>query len=40
MITDHQLKIVAVNPAFEFVTGYSFEEVFGKSPKILAIRYT
>ncbi|MFY3792903.1 putative bifunctional diguanylate cyclase/phosphodiesterase [Ureibacillus sp. MALMAid1270] len=35
MITDHQLKIVAVNPAFEFVTGYNLEEVKGKTPKIL-----
>lgn len=35
MITDHQLHIIAVNPAFEFVTGYKAEEVIGKSPQIL-----
>jgi len=35
MITDKNLTILAVNPAFTFVTGFSAEEVIGKSPKIL-----
>lgn len=35
MITDKHKKIISVNPAFEFVTGYSAEEVLGKNPSIL-----
>lgn len=35
MITDKHKKIISVNPAFEFVTGYSTEEVMGKNPSIL-----
>lgn len=35
MITDKEKKIISVNPAFEFVTGYSLEEVTGKDPSIL-----
>lgn len=35
MITDKEKKIISVNPAFEFVTGYSLEEVLGKDPSIL-----
>lgn len=35
MITDKHKKIISVNPAFEFVTGYSVEEVMGKNPSIL-----
>lgn len=35
MITDKHKKIISVNPAFEFVTGYSLEEVLGKNPSIL-----
>lgn len=35
MITDKNKKIISVNPAFEFVTGYSVEEVVGKNPSIL-----
>ncbi|KGR79509.1 putative bifunctional diguanylate cyclase/phosphodiesterase [Ureibacillus manganicus] len=35
MITDQHLKIIAVNPAFEFVTGYSSDEVIGKTPTLL-----
>ncbi|WP_431029922.1 sensor domain-containing protein [Lysinibacillus sp. LZ02] len=35
MITDQDKKIVSVNPAFEFVTGYKSEEVMGKNPSIL-----
>ncbi|MGM9949132.1 MAG: EAL domain-containing protein [Lysinibacillus sp.] len=35
MITDREKKIINVNPAFEFVTGYSREEVVGKDPSIL-----
>lgn len=35
MITNKDKKIVGVNPAFEFVTGYKREEVVGKDPSIL-----
>ncbi|MGZ8159096.1 MAG: EAL domain-containing protein [Methylobacter sp.] len=35
LITDHQGRIVKVNPAFTAVTGYDAEEVIGKSPTIL-----
>lgn len=35
MVTDPAGAIQYVNPAFEQVTGYSREEVLGKSPKIL-----
>ena len=35
MITDADLKIVRVNPAFTATTGYSPEEVLGQSPNLL-----
>lgn len=35
MITNRDKVIVGVNPAFEFVTGYTAEEVVGKKPTIL-----
>ena len=35
MITNCHKKIVTVNAAFEFVTGYKSEEVCGESPSIL-----
>ncbi len=35
LITDHQARIVKVNPAFTAVTGYDADEVIGKSPTIL-----
>lgn len=35
MITDINSKIIDVNPAFEFVTGYKKEEVVGKKPDVL-----
>jgi diguanylate cyclase (GGDEF)-like protein/PAS domain S-box-containing protein len=35
MITDREGIIQYVNPAFEFMTGYSKDEVLGKTPKIL-----
>lgn len=35
MITDRQKKIVTVNAAFEFVTGYTSEEVRGQNPSVL-----
>ncbi|QFY41770.1 EAL domain-containing protein [Candidatus Methylospira mobilis] len=34
-LTDANNRIMAVNPAFTALTGYSFEEVAGKDPKIL-----
>lgn len=35
MITDHNGTIEYINPAFESMTGYSSEEVIGKTPRIL-----
>ena len=36
LITDHQLRIIAVNPAFTATTGYSEEAVLGHTPSMLA----
>lgn len=36
MVTDHKVRISRVNPAFCKITGYSAEEVIGKSPAILS----
>ena len=35
LITDTEVNIVYVNPAFERTTGYTREEVLGKNPRIL-----
>jgi len=35
MITDHNNLIVSVNEAFTQITGYGFEDVVGKNPRIL-----
>lgn len=35
MLTDDKANILIVNPAFEFVTGYSKNEVIGEKPSIL-----
>ena len=35
LVTDVDRRIIAVNPAFEEMTGYSQEEVIGKDPRIL-----
>ncbi|WP_419865883.1 putative bifunctional diguanylate cyclase/phosphodiesterase [Ureibacillus xyleni] len=35
MVTDADRNIIIVNPAFEIVTGYKFDEVVGKNPTIL-----
>ena len=35
MITDATNRIIAVNPAFEAITGYAMDEVVGKDPKLL-----
>ncbi|GAB4267380.1 MAG: hypothetical protein Kow0065_17990 [Methylomicrobium sp.] len=35
IVTDTDAKIVAVNPAFEEITGYTRAEVLGKNPNIL-----
>lgn len=36
LVTDHDNLIVAVNPAFTTITGYTAEEVLGKNPRILS----
>ncbi len=36
MVTDHDNRIVAVNPAFVRQTGYSLEQIAGKNPRMLA----
>ncbi len=38
VVTDADNLIVAVNPAFSTITGYSFEEVKGKNPSMLKFR--
>lgn len=35
MITDKNKKIIKVNPAFEFVTGYKSAEVIGENPSVI-----
>jgi diguanylate cyclase (GGDEF)-like protein/PAS domain S-box-containing protein len=35
MVTDADCNIVAINPAFTEITGYSLHEVLGKNPRIL-----
>jgi diguanylate cyclase (GGDEF)-like protein/PAS domain S-box-containing protein len=35
VVTDADNLIIAVNPAFSSITGYSFEDVKGKNPKML-----
>ena len=36
MITDDQVRIEFVNPAFTYLTGYQRDEVIGKTPEILS----
>ncbi|MEF3255886.1 MAG: PAS domain S-box protein, partial [Deferribacterales bacterium] len=36
MVTDIDGNILYVNPAFTDITGYSFDEVYGKNPRILS----
>ena len=35
-ITDNQNRIISVNPAFTYLTGYTQEEVLGRDPKLLS----
>lgn len=35
LVTDAESRIVAINPAFERITGYTFDEVAGKHPRFL-----
>ncbi|HXU94662.1 MAG TPA: EAL domain-containing protein, partial [Gallionella sp.] len=36
LVTDAKNRIIAVNPAFTTITGYTSDEVVGKTPRILA----
>lgn len=36
MITDHDNRIVAINPALAKLTGYTIDELIGKNPKIIS----
>jgi diguanylate cyclase (GGDEF)-like protein/PAS domain S-box-containing protein len=36
LVTDAQLHIIKVNPAFSEITGYPADEVIGKTPRVLA----
>lgn len=36
MVTDVSNQIIAINPAFTAITGYTLENVLGKNPKILS----
>lgn len=35
LITNNQLEIIAINPAFRKITGYDFAEIYKKTPRIL-----
>jgi two-component system, cell cycle sensor histidine kinase and response regulator CckA len=35
IVTDSEANIEYVNPAFQKITGYSFEEVYGKNPRLM-----
>ncbi|WP_179295646.1 EAL domain-containing protein [Bacillus sp. FJAT-45350] len=35
IITDYHQRIVAINPAFEKITGYKYKEVYMQNPKVL-----
>ncbi|MBU8905927.1 putative bifunctional diguanylate cyclase/phosphodiesterase [Desertibacillus haloalkaliphilus] len=35
IITDYQKRIIAINPAYEEITGYSFDELQGKNPNFV-----
>ncbi|MES2581736.1 MAG: EAL domain-containing protein [Pseudomonadota bacterium] len=36
MVVSPQMRITKVNPAFTRITGYSAEDIYGKSPKVLS----
>ncbi len=36
LVTDENNLIIATNPAFTTITGYSFEEIQGKNPRVLS----
>jgi diguanylate cyclase (GGDEF)-like protein/PAS domain S-box-containing protein len=36
LVSDRENRIIAVNPAFTDITGYSFDEVSGRDPRMLA----
>ncbi|MCL4759316.1 MAG: EAL domain-containing protein [Rhodocyclaceae bacterium] len=40
MVTDHENRIVAVNPAFTQQTGYALDEIAGRNPRLLASHLT
>ena len=40
MVTDHENRIVAVNPAFTRQTGYALSDIFGQNPRLLSSGHT
>lgn len=40
MITDHDNRIVAINPALVKLTGYNIDELIGRNPKIISSELT
>ncbi len=40
MITDHENRIIAINPAMTELTGYTLDELLGKNPSLLASGHT
>ena len=36
LVTDRELSVVHVNPAFTHITGYSTEEILGRQPRLLS----
>lgn len=36
IVTDHDNRIIAANPAFSVITGYTADEVIGKNPRVLS----
>jgi diguanylate cyclase (GGDEF)-like protein/PAS domain S-box-containing protein len=40
LVTDHENRIIAANPALTKLTGYAFDELLGQNPRILSSQHT